>query len=112
MQIFNLLKFSITLHHYLVLSFLLFTIGMLGIILRRQNIIGILMSLEIMLLGLNIGFVASSAFWLNIVGQIFSIFILAIAAAEIALGLAILVIYFHYREDIAVGNLNSSDLGS
>ena len=68
------------------------------------------MSLEIMLLSLNIGFVASSAFWLNIVGQIFSLFILAIAAAEIALGLAILVIYFHYRDDITVSGLNSDNI--
>ena len=92
--------------HYLVLSSLLFVIGVTGIFLNRKNIITILMSIELILLAVNINFVAFSVMLNDITGQIFTMFILTVAAAEAAIGLAILVIYFRSRGSIAVEDVN------
>ena len=96
----------IGLEHYLVVAAILFTIGVLGIFVNRKNIIVILMSIELMLLAVNINFVAFSAFQHNLVGQIFTMIVLTVAAAEAAIGLAILVIYFRNRGNIAVDDAN------
>jgi NADH-quinone oxidoreductase subunit K len=87
---------------YLALSSLIFVIGVAGIFLNRKNIIILLMSIELMLLAVNINFVAFSSYMNDIVGQIFSLFILTVAAAEAAIGLAILVVYFRNKGTIAV----------
>lgn len=92
--------------HYLALSSLLFTIGVCGIFLNRKNIITILMSIELILLAVNINFVAFSVKLGDLTGQIFAIFVLTVAAAEAAIGLAILVIYFRNRGSIAVEDVN------
>ena len=92
--------------HYLVLSSLLFTIGVCGIFLNRKNIITILMSIELILLSVNINFVAFSVKLGDLGGQIFAMFVLTVAAAEAAIGLAILVIYFRNRNSIAVEDVN------
>ena len=92
----------ITLHHYLVVSALVFTVGIWGILLNRRNVIVILMSIELILLSVNLNFVAFSWFLQDLVGQIFSIFVLTVAAAEAAIGLAILVVYFRNRDTIKV----------
>jgi NADH-quinone oxidoreductase subunit K len=97
---------SIGILHYLVLSSLLFTIGVCGIFLNRKNIITILMSIELILLSVNINFVAFSVKLGDLTGQIFAIFVLTVAAAEAAIGLAILVIYFRNRGSIAVEDVN------
>ncbi len=97
---------NIGIFHYLVLSSLLFTIGVCGIFLNRKNIITILMSIELILLAVNINFVAFSALFSDITGQVFAMFILTVAAAEAAIGLAILVIYFRARGSIAVEDVN------
>ena len=101
-----MIDFSISLSHYLILSALLFSIGVLGIFLNRKNIITILMSIELILLSVNINLVAFSVYNENIIGQIFALFILSVAAAESAIGLAILVIYFRNRGNISVENMN------
>lgn len=93
---------NITLEHYLILSALIFTVGVSGLFINRANIINILMSIEIMLLAVNINFVAFSAYLNELTGQIFSILILTIAAAEISIGLAILVLYFRNKGSIKV----------
>ena len=93
---------EIGLIEYLALSSLIFVIGIAGIFLNRKNIIILLMSIELMLLAVNINFVAFSSFMHDIVGQIFSLFILTVAAAEAAIGLAILVVYFRNKGTIAV----------
>jgi NADH-quinone oxidoreductase subunit K len=92
--------------HYLILSSLLFVIGVTGIFLNRKNIITILMSIELVLLAVNINFVAFSVMLNDVTGQIFTMFILTVAAAEAAIGLAILVIYFRARGSIAVEDVN------
>lgn len=97
---------NIGIFHYLALSCLLFTIGVTGIFLNRKNIITILMSIELILLSVNINFVAFSVMLSDITGQIFAMFILTVAAAEAAIGLAILVIYFRNRGSIAVEDVN------
>ncbi len=97
---------NIGLSHYLALAAVLFTIGMVGIILNRKNIIIILMSVELILLSVNINFVAFSSFLGDLTGQVFSLFILTVAAAEAAIGLAILVTYFRNRGTIAVEDIN------
>jgi NADH-quinone oxidoreductase subunit K len=97
---------SIGIMHYLVVSSLLFTIGICGIFLNRKNIITILMSVELILLSVNINFVAFSVMLGDLTGQIFAMFILTVAAAEAAIGLAILVIYFRSRGTIAVEDVN------
>jgi NADH-quinone oxidoreductase subunit K len=97
---------TIGLTHYLVLASLLFTIGVFGIFLNRKNVIIILMSIELMLLSVNINFVAFSSFLHDIAGQVFAMFILTVAAAEAAIGLAILVVFFRNRGTIAVEDIS------
>ena len=97
---------EIGLFHYLAVAAVLFTIGVLGIFLNRKNVIIILMSVELILLAVNINFVAFSAFLHDMVGQVFAMFVLTVAAAEAAIGLAILVCYFRNRGTIAVEDIN------
>ncbi len=97
---------DIGLLHYLTLAAVIFTLGVFGIFLNRKNIIVILMSIELMLLAVNINFVAFSSFMNDIAGQVFTMFILTVAAAEAAIGLAILVVFFRGRGSIAVENLS------
>ena len=97
---------TVGLTEYLVVAALLFTIGVLGIFLNRKNIIVILMSVELMLLAVNINLVAFSWALKDLVGQIFTMFVLTVAAAEAAIGLAILVVYFRNRGSIAVEDIN------
>ncbi|MDE0992755.1 MAG: NADH-quinone oxidoreductase subunit NuoK [Rhodospirillales bacterium] len=97
---------EIGLGHYLTVAAILFTLGIFGIFLNRKNVIVILMSVELMLLAVNINFVAFSAELNDMVGQVFAVFILTVAAAEAAIGLAILVIYFRNRGSIAVEDIN------
>jgi NADH-quinone oxidoreductase subunit K len=92
----------IGLFHYLAVAAILFTIGVLGIFLNRRNIILMLMAIELILLAVNINLVAFSAFAGDLVGQIFAMFVLTVAASEAAIGLAILVIFFRRRGTIAV----------
>lgn len=96
----------ITINHYLVLASILFVIGIFGVFLNKKNIIIILMSIELMLLSVNINFVAFSSYLNDIMGQIFSLLILTVAAAEAAIGLAILVIYFRIKGSISVDDIN------
>ncbi|MEY3197312.1 MAG: NADH-quinone oxidoreductase subunit NuoK [Pseudomonadota bacterium] len=96
----------ITLVHFLILSSILFVIGVAGIFINRKNIIIILMSIELMLLSVNINFVAFSAYLGDILGQIFTLFVLTIAAAEAAIGLAILVVYFRNKDSVAVEDVS------
>ena len=97
---------EITLGHFLTVGAILFTIGVFGIFLNRKNVIIILMSIELMLLAVNINFVAFSAFLNDLMGQVFALFVLTVAAAEAANGLAILVVYFRNRGTIAVEDIN------
>jgi NADH-quinone oxidoreductase subunit K len=92
--------------HYLMLASILFTVGVFGIFLNRKNVIIILMSIELMLLAVNINFVAFSAYLNDLTGQVFSMFILTVAAAEAAIGLAILVVFFRNKGSIAVEDLS------
>jgi NADH-quinone oxidoreductase subunit K len=96
----------IGLTHYLAVAAALFTIGVFGIFVNRKNVIVILMSIELILLAVNINFVAFSVFLGDLVGQLFALFVLTVAAAEAAVGLAILVVYFRNRGSIAVEDLN------
>ena len=93
--------------HYLTLAAILFTIGTFGIFMNRKNVIIILMSIELMLLAVNINLVAFSAFNGDLVGQIFALFVLTVAADEAAIGLAILVVFFRNRGSIAVEDIDS-----
>jgi NADH-quinone oxidoreductase subunit K len=95
------------LSHYLTVAAILFTLGTLGIFLNRKNVIVILMSIELILLAVNINLVAFSAFLGDIVGQIFALLVLTVAAAEAAIGLAILVVFFRNRGSIAVEDINT-----
>jgi NADH-quinone oxidoreductase subunit K len=97
---------QIGLAHYLWVATILFAIGIFGIFLNRKNIIIILMSVELMLLAVNINFVAFSMQLNNLVGQVFAMFVLTVAAAEAAIGLAILVVYFRNRGSIAVEDVS------
>jgi NADH-quinone oxidoreductase subunit K len=97
---------AIGLHHFLTVAEILFALGIFGIFLNRKNVIVILMSVELMLLAVNINFVAFSVFLEDLVGQIFAMFVLGIAAAEAAIGLAIIVVYFRNRGSIAVEDVN------
>ena len=97
---------EIGLTQYLTVAAILFTIGVVGIFLNRKNIIVILMSVELILLAVNLNFVAFSSYLGDLVGQVFALFILTVAAAEAAIGLAILVIYFRNRGTIAVEDVN------
>ena len=96
----------ITLEHYLTVAAVLFIIGIFGLFLNRKNVIILLMSIEIMLLSVNINLVAFSSFMNDLVGQIFTLFVLTVAAAEAAIGLAILVSFFRIRGTIAVEDVN------
>ena len=98
---------EIGLAHYLVVGAMLFTLGVFGIFLNRRNVIVILMSIELILLSVNLNFVAFS--WANkdMMGQIFALLVLTVAAAEAAIGLAILVVYFRNRGSIAVEDINA-----
>ena len=97
---------EIGLTHYLIVAAILFTIGVTGIIINHKNIIVILMSVELILLAVNINLVAFSTHMGNLVGQVFSLLILTVAAAEAAIGLAILVTYFRNRGSIDVDDIN------
>ncbi len=97
---------TITISHYLVLAAILFTIGIFGIFLNRKNVIIILMSIELMLLAVNINLVAFSVHLHDLVGQIFTMFVLTVAAAEVSIGLAILVVYNRVRGTIEVEDIN------
>lgn len=96
----------ITLGHYLSVGAILFTIGVLGIFINRKNVIVILMSVELILLSVNINLVAFSSFLNDIVGQVFALLVLTVAAAEAAIGLAVLVVFFRNRGSIAVEDIN------
>ena len=98
---------TIGLGHYLAVSAILFTLGVLGIFINRKNVIVILMSVELILLSVNINFVAFSSQLGDLAGQIFALLILTVAAAEAAIGLAILVVYYRNRGSIAVEDVNS-----
>jgi NADH-quinone oxidoreductase subunit K len=93
---------TIGLFHYLAVAAILFTIGVLGIFVNRKNVIVILMSIELILLAVNINLVSFSVYLHDVVGQIYALFVLTVAAAEAAIGLAILVTFFRNRGDIAV----------
>ena len=92
--------------HYLTVAAILFTLGIFGIFLNRKNVIIIMMSIELMLLAVNINFVAFSVMLNDLVGQVFAMFVLTVAAAESAIGLAILVVYFRNRGTIRVEDIN------
>ena len=96
----------IGIEHYVIVSSILFVLGVLGIFLNRKNIIVILMAIELILLAVNLNLVAFSAFLHDLVGQVFAMFVLTVAAGEAAIGLAILVIYFRRRGSIAVDDVN------
>ena len=96
----------IALSDYLILGGILFSIAVAGIFLNRKNVIIILMAIELILLSVNLNFVAFSAFLHDLVGQVFAMFVLTVAAGEAAIGLAILVIYFRGRGTIAVDDVN------
>lgn len=100
------LSHTIGLTQYLGFAAALFTIGVFGIFVNRKNIIVILMSIELILLSVNVNFVAFSVYLGDLVGQIFAMFVLTVAAAEAGVGLAILVVYFRNRGSIAVEDLN------
>ena len=102
-----LLTLSLTLSHYLVLGAILFAIAVIGIFLNRKNLIVLLMAIELMLLAVNLNFVAFSHFLGDVSGQIFVFFILTVAAAESAIGLAILVVLFRNLNTINVEDLDS-----
>lgn len=97
---------NISLEHYLILAALIFSIGVTGLFMNRKSVITILMSIELMLIAVNINFVAFSVYLQDIVGQVFSLIILSIAAAEISIGLAILVLYFRNRGSIEIEDVN------
>ena len=98
--------FEISLTHYLTVAAVLFTLGIFGIFLNRKNVIIILMSVELMLLAVNINLVSFSAELGDLVGQVFAMFVLTVAAAEAAVGLAILMVFFRNRGSIAVEDVN------
>ena len=92
--------------HYLAVAAILFTIGVLGIFINRKNVIVILMSIELILLAVNINLISFSVYLHDVVGQVYAMFVLTVAAAEAAVGLAILVTFFRNRGDIAVDDAN------
>ena len=97
---------AVPISHYLTVSAILFTLGIFGIFVNRKNVIIILMSIELMLLAINLNLVAFSAYLGDLVGQVFAMFVLTVAAAEAAIGLAILVVYFRNRGSIEVEDIN------
>ena len=98
---------EVGLAHYLTVAAVLFTLGIFGIFLNRKNVIVILMSVELMLLAVNINLIAFSAYLNDLTGQIFALFVLTVAAAEAAIGLAIVVIYFRNKGSIAVDDIRA-----
>ena len=98
---------NIALGHYLILAAIIFTIGVVGIFLNRKNVIIILMSIELILLAVNINLVSFSIFTQDLTGQIFTMFILTVAAAEAAIGHAIIVVYYRNKGSIRVEDINS-----
>ena len=98
---------DISLGHYLTLGAIIFTIGIIGIFLNRKNIIVILMSIELILLAVNINLVSFSVFFNDLIGQIFALFILTVAAAEAAIGLAIIVAYYRNTGSVHVEDIDS-----
>jgi NADH-quinone oxidoreductase subunit K len=98
---------EVGLPHYLTVAAILFTLGIFGIFLNRKNVIVILMSVELMLLAVNINLVAFSAFLNDLTGQIFALFVLTVAAAEAAIGLAIVVVYYRNKGSIAVDDIHT-----
>ena len=97
---------TIGLGHYLTVSAILFTLGIFGIFLNRKNLIVIMMSIELMLLAVNINFVAFSSYLGDLVGQVFTMLVLTVAAAEAAIGLAIVVVFYRNRRSIEVEDIN------
>ena len=97
---------TVSLGHYLILGAIIFTIGVLGIFLNKKNVIIILMSIELLLLSVNINFIAFSSYLNDISGQVFAMFTLTVAASEAAIGLAILVVFFRNKSSIAVEDIN------
>ena len=97
---------TVGLGHYLTVAAILFTLGIVGIFINRKNVIIIMMSIELILLAVNLNLVAFSAFLGDLVGQVFALVVLTVAAAEAAIGLAILVVYFRNRGSIAVEDIN------
>jgi len=100
------MEMAVPLGHYLTVAAILFTLGIFGIFLNRKNVIILLMSIELMLLAVNINLVAFSAYLQDLTGQIFTLFVLTVAAAEAAIGLAILVCFFRNRGTIDVEDIN------
>ena len=98
---------EISLGHYLTLAAIIFSIGIIGIFLNRKNIIIILMSIELILLAVNINLVSFSIYLQNLIGQVFTMFVLTVAAAEAAVGLAIIVIYYKNKRSIHVEDISS-----
>ena len=97
---------EVGLSHYLFLGAIIFTIGVFGIFVNRKNVIVILMSIELILLSVNINLIAFSVYLQNIIGQIFTLFILTVAASEAAIGLAILVVFFRNKKTIEVEEIS------
>ena len=98
---------NIALGHYLILAAIIFTIGVIGIFLNRKNVIIIVMSIELILLAININLVSFSIFSQDLTGQIFAMFVLTVAAAEAAIGLAIIVVYYRNKGSIRVEDISS-----
>ncbi|MAK12569.1 MAG: NADH-quinone oxidoreductase subunit NuoK [Candidatus Pelagibacter sp.] len=98
---------DISLGHYLFLAAIIFTIGIVGIFLNRKNVIVLLMSIELILISVNINLVAFSVYLQDIVGQVFTMFVLTVAAGEAAIGLAILVVFFRNKGSIHVEDINT-----
>ncbi len=98
---------TIGLTHYLILAAMLFTLGVIGLFLNRRNVIVMLMCVELILLTVNLNFVAFSAALQDLTGQVFSLFVLTVAAAESAIGLAILVVFFRNRASVEVDDANT-----
>ena len=103
----SVLMINIGISHYLFLAAIIFMIGVIGIFMNRKNVIIILMSIELILLAVNINLVSFSIFTQDIVGQIFTMFILTVAAAEAAIGLAIIVVYYRNKGSIKIEDINS-----
>jgi NADH-quinone oxidoreductase subunit K len=100
------MEMAVPLSHYLTVAAILLTLGVFGIFLNRKNVIIILMSIELILLAINLNLVAFSAYLGDLAGQVFAMFVLTVAAAEAAIGLAILVVYFRNRGSIEVEDIN------
>ncbi|KAF8818905.1 NADH-quinone oxidoreductase subunit NuoK [Rickettsia endosymbiont of Cardiosporidium cionae] len=105
-MILNMIKQEITLYHYLIIAAIIFVIGISGLFFNRKNLISVLVSIELMLLAININFVSFSIYLGNIVGQIVAMAVLALAAAEISVGLAIIVVYFRNRHSIDLRDID------